>query len=343
MSKLEHKIKKYSFKLQNNPQQKYLKKLGEYVIAKYVSQNQNGGAIPIEYDKESVAKSLAGVLSFINESFKNKNKFNTKKPYIMIVMGATGSGKSDARTVGYNIVKKLEQSDQKMDIIKNSFIDISVDDYVNGTTILNEQGNEITGENILKSTMEKYLSDKKVNIEDINKNYKENMSTITELSNLSYKTYSNIRSMIEQLPMVMLYLALHLKINVIFETTAGEWIIDSIIRDLNYYSIPIVIYPVVSVPKLVERVISRGAKDGRVVNPGILENGVKSANGMFTKIMELKDNQRINDLVAVKYNNDDDTTRQKIQLGQINQITIIESLHKYKNKDGIQVIKINEL
>jgi hypothetical protein len=339
MSNLDYKIKKYNMKLQINPQQKYLKKLSEYVLTKYLSQNQNGGAIPIEYYGNNVEKSLAGVIKFINESFKNKNKFHTKKPYIMIVMGATGSGKTEARTVGYNVVKNLEKSDEKIDTIKNSFIDISVDEYVNGTTIVNDQGIETTGENILKTTMDKYLADKQINIEAINMNYKENMPTIKELSNISYQTYSTIRNMIDQLPMVMLYLALHLKINVIFETTSGEWLIDFIIKNLNYYCIPIVIYPVVSVDNLVKRTINRGAADGRVVNPGLLENGVKSANAMFTKIIELKNDPVVKDLVAIKYDNDNDMTRGIIQSDKMDKLSIIDSIHKYQELETVNVTK----
>ena len=339
MGKVDYKIKKYEKKLSEYPCGKNLIKLSEYVLLKYYNQ-MGGSVIEIAYDDENMETSIKGIKSLIDETFQDRKKLNgTTKSYMMIVMGATGSGKTDARKVGYKIVQEVEKTrygkNWSVDQIEESFIDISVDNYVYGLKTVFDGEREITGRDYIKETVEAEMKEKETFQELLAKYNKEKTAEmknrIKELSKKAFLSYIKARDCINHVPMVMLFLALHFKLNFIFETVHGRWIIDTLIKNLHHYTFPIIVYPSVTKANLIPRILGRAATEYRLIDEGLLESAIEQADNMFRLIIEEAGYiaSNIRDIVAIKYDNNTRNTAAHIASNEFGSIDQIQTYQRY--------------
>lgn len=273
---IDHKIKKYSNKLALNPKHNYLKKLSEYILIKY---NMQTGGHVINFNVDDIySAKVDGLLHLINETIRPLESISTERKYCMIVMGPTGSGKTLARKIGFNLVTNLESKFTK-DQIEKSFIDISVDDYVYGATISGK-----TGKDALKARAEEILLDIQTRTRLTNEENIKDRCNIERLSKDSYNEYLQFRNNVETIPMIMVYIAAHLKLNFIFETVHGEWLPKFILDNIPNYFL-IVVYPSTSEINLKERTAKRALQEFRFVDPTRFKSMIKNADKMFNDLI----------------------------------------------------------
>lgn len=159
---MSYKIDKYLIKMTQNcnskeSRTKYLHKLTEHVIKQSV---QTGGIV---YDFNKISKptnvedvnyNIDQILNLLGANTKNKLR-NTQNKYVVILMGTPGAGKSIARKIATKIIANeefmiFEGTDVKiLDDLFNSFVDISIDDFVYGSNI----DGKGSGSDRLKKTM----------------------------------------------------------------------------------------------------------------------------------------------------------------------------------------------
>jgi hypothetical protein len=290
---IEHKIKKYSNKLTLKPKYKYLRKLSEYILIKY--NTQTGGRVINFEAGDDYSSKVAGLLYLIKDTIEPLKSIPTNRKYCMIVMGPTGSGKTLARKIGFNLVHELEPK-SNIDAIEKSFIDISVDDYVYGVNI-----NGKTGKDALKDKAEEILLCLRTKTGKTNEDIIKESANIKPLSKESYNEYSKYRINIDAIPMIMVYIATHLRLNFIFETVSGEWL-PKFMRDNIPDYFQVVVYPSTNQENLIIRTASRALDEYRFVNPENFPMMIANADKMFNNLLESSDYPN---MYLYKYNNND--------------------------------------
>lgn len=327
MDKIDYKIKKYINKIMNNNNNNsYLRKLSEYLLINF--NKQKGGRVinfNIDPTYRDINFNLINLQEFIIKTLEGIIKIDkSNENYILIVMGPTGSGKTIARKVGYKMVELLEnkelvlhntkiiEDNMKTKLIntniEKSFIDISVDDYVYGLRI-----NETSGKDKLRITNTQLIEDMKENINN------------DKLSENTIEQYSEYRKHINFLPMVMVYIAAYLKINIIFETVCGYWLLDELVKNINYF--PLIVYPLVNKDILLQRTIERGKEEFRFINETNINKGILCSNDMFNKI----DDKNVNKIFALSYDNNNKELYSEINQNNYSNIDIKNIIYKNIN------------
>lgn len=272
---MSYKIIKYAHKYNKSKQNKYLKKLFKHIC----NVQQTGGVYNFSLNTSLKQQKLYGLIHLMMQTISPliDNIFNNN--YLVIVMGPPGAGKTIARKVAIREIMTLENMAIEYNNSMNTFIDISIDDYVTGSI-----NNGISGSAILKHNVERVLAN--LNIDDFEKLTEENSKTFY---NEMYSQYNIIRKEVNPISFIMLYLAAYLKLNIFFETTGGEWILDELIisfcNETKY--VPVVVYPrITQYSDVKKRIADRGLREHRFVSEENITRSIQNANTTYNKIIE---------------------------------------------------------
>lgn len=371
MFNIDYKIKKYSSKLYQTSNHTYLKKLSKYILAKY--NIQSGGAINNFTIGPSHNDKLRGLITFIEQTLtklaplapllKDPTSKIPKTNYYILAMGPTGAGKTNARKIGFHIVSKLEkiinENEYNEENIKKSFIDISLDDYIDDA-ILNsgqnidkrshiymlnkmrnsekavtqqmkeEWGRELEphtrnkekGSETRKLAVEKEVRSNNVkDLRTLLKKEQDNNDAYEAVKNISTTTYFNFRQEVDAIPMIMIHVAHYFKLNFIFETTVnGKWMPEYMLANIPDYFC-IVVYPSTSALNLIERTKLRAVDNYRFVSDTLKEMEVDVIKG-DTTWNEIK-NLSIRNMYLYKYDNNEDI-REIIEQKKFNEIKCLD-------------------
>ena len=249
----------------------------------------------------------------LNNYFKNKITGMTNKRkrfgigFIIIIVGPPGTGKSyiDPKTgksyvleQGYDIIRKKFHPDKTNKEISDTFYSINIDKIVYDVTIsppihntiLDSINNrrEMTGSESLK-----YVSDSSNNDH--------------ERIQQSGDVYTTTRAHVNQIPMIELYTALHLDMNIIFETLGSNWVLDYLINTFCNENnlIPIILYPVVPENVILERVKERAKTEYRWLDPVYVKNAIGKTES-FYELIKKKINT-ITQIIVYKFPNHKDS------------------------------------
>ena len=332
---MDYKLIKYLYKYSLSDNEQYFKKICKY------SNIQTGGKI-IEFiskDDDNIETTKKSLLEIINKTMDGleKNKFNKK--YVVILIGPPGAGKTLARHVG---IKKIINSEdnkyrQRTDYYFNTFIDISVDDYVAGVIVKDEEilheelrheaktGEEslhktITGKNMLEREVGRIMLEAK----KINQN---GQLYNDDFYNKTFEVYKKLRDKVDTLSFIMLYLSTYLGANIFFETLGDPWILKEIVIafcDATQY-IPVIVYPyIVSYDQVADRIHKRGKTEYRYMSKTNVDNAIRIADHTYELIKQqqientkLKNHKQI---LMIKYNAIVDLTPDEISNNNVDRL-----------------------
>jgi hypothetical protein len=262
------KINIYCHKINtSNKINKYVNKLGNQIY------EMTGGAnftkhADLEAKKDENMKEIVKYISTMVSAIKGK----TKDKYLVILMGAPGSGKTLARKVAAKYIHNIESTESITEstggIVYNSFIDISIDNFVYDGVLVNSYN---TQENHSKSG-KKLFDELKGTHENIEKS-----------SDLYFKLRVNYNSICE----IILNLAAYLGLNVFFEILGNETYITHLIQSFCiYYGYKlIIIYPyIINEDTHISRADTRAKEDGRYISSDYIKESRTATRNLFEKL-----------------------------------------------------------
>ena len=308
MEGINYKIKKYLNKIQQNNKKKYLYKLSTYIYNLLILKSYKVGGKPIikkldinkEIDsiEEINKKKIINILNlnnFIKDTFSDKQLYLDDQKFFIILMGSPGVGKTIARKV---VLTKLFPLKDKIfyDKMYNTFIDISIDDYI--YSYYDE--NNINGLQIILDAS-KHILDKINSIDEIYSYSNNTLNRIeskshilNELYKLSSDSYYSIRNKLKSIGDIMMYIAIYMGFNIYFETTGANYIyVFRLIKEIinvHHYKL-IIIYPYLLDNYIhAQRLFERGKIEGRLPNieevikqKSIIDDNYNTLNNYFNK------------------------------------------------------------
>jgi predicted kinase len=268
------KINIYCHKINNAKKiNKYINKLGNQIY------EMTGGAnftkhVDLQKSKLINANELFDYIKTMVAGAACNECVTTEK-YLVILMGAPGSGKTLARKVAAKYIYTMENPTTETDFMKSiiegiykSFIDISIDTFVyDGKVSNNEQSDTFTGKQLFKNIITAQPTEE----------------TFTE----SLKLYNTLRPNFNPISEIILHLAAYLGLNVFFETLGNENYILNLIQNFcKYYKYKlIIVYPqVANEEEHIDRANKRAAIDGRYINPEYIKQTRRETNIVFDKL-----------------------------------------------------------
>ena len=248
---------------------KYVKKLGKKIY------DLTGGFK--KYTDENVLriKNAEELFEYIKTNIKSKTG-KTKEKYFVILMGPPASGKTLARKFASKYIHKhLEKNtDTDVENVFNSFIDISIDQFINDGEIINDTNPDSkTGKDRFKEYADKYNALNNQQYETLNKE--------------TQKLYFDMKPNFNAVGNIILNLAAYLEMNIFFEILGDSNYIESLAKDVcAYFGYNLlVIYPHVSNKiEHLKRLNARRQEDGRFVAPEYFEKSLVSSETAFDKI-----------------------------------------------------------
>jgi len=268
------KINIYCHKINNAKKiNKYINKLGNQIY------EMTGGAnftkhVDLQKSKLINANELFDYIK-IMVSGAACNECVTTEKYLVILMGAPGSGKTLARKVAAKYIYTMENSTTYTDTMKSiiegiykSFIDISIDTFVyDGKVSNNEKSDTSTGKELFKDI---------ITVQSTEEKFKK-----------SLELYNTLRPNFNPISEIILHLAAYLGLNVFFETLGNENYILNLIQNFcKYYKYKlIIVYPQVANEKEhIDRANTRAAIDGRYIDPEYIKKTRKETKILFDKL-----------------------------------------------------------
>jgi len=220
--------------------------------------------------QDTIQNNASELFNYIDQSYIQKVKKVTKDKYFVILMGPPGTGKSFARKFAVKYICKYIEINNLYDITYNSFVDISVDNYVNDIEVNNDKAGKDRFMDIKENLNEKSADD------------------YAQIAQKSYDIYQSMRLLVDPVSEIMISVCIYLGINIFFETIgANPQYIESLINNIcKYYKyIPIIIYPVItSQEEHISRLKKRGSAEGRVVDINYAINITHKCNYSYEKI-----------------------------------------------------------
>jgi hypothetical protein len=303
---------------------KYIKYKNKYFELKYLENviNMLGGALCSDTNKIQEFKNINDILSYMKQEEECVSKVSTKQKYIIILYGPPGSGKTDA----FHIATKLitEHFNENKDNIEKTFINTGLDDLVN-KTILKEYPDKsvknVLVENLKSLIISKMSNNKKyeeLTNDDKKKIINDNMDPFykqdkkqEEKSSLlrgQFDIYNLARNEIDPVSSLLLWFAVYLKKNIIFETSAGSFdYINTLIELVIWYNyIPIIIYPYSNNLDLIySRILDRTLLQGRFITKSIVSAKMKNSINNFNIEINKYKNKTISrkNIIIASYNN----------------------------------------
>lgn len=335
---MDYKLIKYLYKYSLSDNEQYFKKICKY------SNIQTGGKI-IEFiskDDDNIETTKKSLLEFINKTMDGLEKNKFKNKYVVILIGPPGAGKTLARHVGITkIINSEDDKDnkdgQKTDYYFNTFIDISVDDYVAGVIVKDDDSSHeellheaktsedpthktITGKNMLEREVGRIVLEAK----KINQN---GQLYNDDFYNKTFEVYKKLRDKVDSLSFIMLYLSTYLGANIFFETLGDLWILKEIVIafcDATQY-IPVIVYPyIVSYEQVADRIHKRGKTEYRYMSKTNVDNAIRIADHTYELIKQqqientkLKNHKQI---LMIKYNAIVDLTPDEISINNVDRL-----------------------
>ena len=340
---MNYKIEKYKQKLISSfilkkPNCNYL-----YKLSKYTNNHQRGGVV-IDFIKNldlndssrtQFVENIEQILHLIMENTKCKSIKATKNKYLVILIGAPGSGKSIARKIATKIVGNVEllkemRTTEKYDNIFNSFMDISVDDYVYGAKI---NGEDNGADKLKKNYAEIYGNDALTEDEKLN-----------EIKVTSGQQYFKIRNNLNSISSIMLYISAYLGLNIFFETIGHFNYIDNfLINDFCKYNkyIPIIIYPYISDNEIHKsRILDRAKIEGRLPDLDFVFKIKDSVDKTFNDLYDNSNkylNDDLNMVILFKYDNSKQLSSENIKEYTFSEIAILKQKKFLLEKSNVEL------
>lgn len=243
----------------------------------------------------------------------NNPKIQTKNKYFVILIGPSASGKSIARDYSINIINQIEKMDKHS--LKGSFIDINIDDIA--LQCINQDMVELSRElknniSLTNIQVQDYISEcnKQINCDVPIQETQPNDFIIQQQNK-----YFEARKHIENIPMIITFLALHLNQNIFFETTGSnyDYLTNNIITNMCFYNnyIPVVIYPYTELCNLYQRSLSRGKEEGRIPSKQAITKMYCSIKPVFDKLINFFNDIKDNKYILLKYDNNGSKNEKK--------------------------------
>jgi len=197
----------------------------------------------------------------------------TKEKYLVILMGAPGSGKTLARKVAAKYIYDIDSTEtiteSKGEFVYKSFIDISIDNFVYDGVLINS-------DNMQKD----HLKSGKDMFDELKDTKDEN---IEQSRDLYFKLRVNYNSICE----IILNLAAYLGLNVFFEILGNETYITHLIQSFCiYYGYKlIIIYPYITNEDThISRAVTRAKEDGRYISSDYIKESRIATRNLFEKL-----------------------------------------------------------
>lgn len=205
----------------------------------------------------------------------------TKEKYLVILMGAPGSGKTLARKLTAKYITKYieginEPTDEDCNKTFNSFVDISIDDFVYDSQIIEGEYTRLIDRDVENGRNKfKHIATEYKEAEDDN---------IDRFVEKSKQLYFGMRPHFDTVGEIILNLSAYLSANIFFETIGNEGYIKNLIENFckyNGYNL-VIVYPFIANETIhLKRVRNRGAVEGRFVNNDYVRLTRASSDALF--------------------------------------------------------------
>jgi hypothetical protein len=284
----------------NFQEKKYLKYKTKYLKKKKeVIYNLYGGV----YDKlqMTINNENDTIMELLHNEISANSVTKTVNKYIIITYGPTGSGKTNAKTIGLNCIKDFFEEQL---INKDTFIDTGVDDIIYSYSPKNKPGEAPAlriKNQLVKKLKETFSSDLLCDEIQKNEEYgekrKKQLDTHNaKISKESFDIYSIFRKEADKISDLLLSFAVALGYNIFFETASEDLsYIYKIVSNVKYYGyIPIIIYPYTNNFNLLyDRTLERGFNEGRFISKTgsqfSLDSKLKKLIESFNKLINPND------------------------------------------------------
>jgi len=327
---MDYKLIKYLYKYSLSYNEQYFKKIHKY------SNIQTGGKI-IEFiskDDDNIETTKKSLLEFIDKTMDGLEKNKFKNKYVVILIGPPGAGKTLARHVGIKKIITSEDNKQTTDYYFNTFIDISVDDYVAGVIVKEE---EMTYEELLneaktgEESTHKTITGKKMLEREVKgivrdaKEIKQDGQLYTDdFYEKTFAVYKKLRDKVDSLSFIMLYLSTYLGANIFFETLGDPWILKEIVIafcNATQY-ITVIVYPyIVSYEQVADRIHKRGISEYRYMSKTNVDIAIQKANNTYELIKQYQiENTKLKKILMIKYNAIVDLTPDEISNNNVDRL-----------------------
>lgn len=347
---IKYKINKYISKMNINPKYIYANKILHYITTDDDTNYDDIynaapmlGAGQIKYgDCNSTLEFLQNKCSTIANVTKNK--------YFVILYGPPGSGKSLARKIACNIIKKYYNETITEEDIEKIFIDTGIDEIT--YDVVEPSTNKSTRELLIENLKKQLGLEMGASIDTIDKNtytdkIKNNPELLKKLAQSSFEIYKNNRK--DSLSELLYYFAISIKKNIFMEMASPQNVyLDRILALMQYYQyIPIFIYPFVSKSStLCDRAIGRGLKEGRFLeckNSFGIENAMKNCLDNYGNIKNII--RKYDKSYILQYNADiDDKTFKEINAYQFDNFEKYKLEYEFSTEDkNIEINKIKKV
>ena len=284
-----NKISKYIHKYEYSPSQIYFNK-----IVKYISL-YGGNSTNIKGTNNFIPGDIDSLLNYLKYKLSDNAKYVSKNKYLIILYGPPASGKTIARKIAFQLIKKYFDEDLSIEDLLKTAIDTGLDEItydavVDGDTISNKL---ITA---YKNNIKHNFNGKSDN--ELKMLIKKHINDFSKSSNdIYYKNRQN------ELSEMLFYIATFLNKNIYFEISGGssEYVIK-MINTFKYYNyIPVIIYPFINnIDVLFERSVIRGTQDGRFLTCGDIEQKAISSKKDYKLIKKFMNKQ--NKYLHFQYN-----------------------------------------
>lgn len=313
--------------------QKYL-----YYKKKYVELKMKGGKLcSAENNKPLIEGDIDSFLEYIRSEYDCTNKYKTTRKYFVILYGPPGSGKTDAFKESCKLIKEHFEEHLNIDEIMSTFINSGLDDLVYRFVHKTDEPHNIDNTKIkLIKSLNEFLRRKlgySSGDEKITETFVKNPINASELGNNSYKIYSKMKSSMDDMSSLLLWVASYFKRNILFEISSGDFkYINNMIALLSGY-IPIIIYPYSNnLKQLFERNAIRSLSEGRFVSCGFIRDKMTLSIQNFNIMLENFDREYSGDIIVCSYDN---TKRQKTDIISYNNLRV-----KKNNTNSISIYTV---
>ena len=289
----------------DNDYKKYLKYKNKYYELKQKNKiiQLFGGNKSCNKNQLITPQDLSSALDYVKNRYNCSNSKKTSHKYFVILYGPPASGKTIARKIACDYIKKTYKEQLSLQEILNSFIDTGVDDIVYD---INHDGYPLKKHfvDLLDKAFTK--SHSKFDVENINKPIVQEQLKKNIDIYFSYRREQNI----DGISALLAASASYTNHNVFFETASPSFdYIKDLINTLFYSNYKILfIYPYTNDPQiLIDRSIKRGLEEGRIPPAEFIKKMVTDCHERYLYHTDKKNtdaiiNMKKKDIIFIKYN-----------------------------------------
>lgn len=295
----------------DNDYKKYLKYKNKYNELKQKNKiiQLFGGNETCNKNQLITPQDLSSALDYVKNRYNCSKSKKTSHKYFVILYGPPASGKTIARKIACDYIKKTYKEQLSLQEILDSFIDTGVDDIVYDIKHVDDTNK--TGIPLKKHFVDLLdnaftKSHSKSDVKNINN------PAVQEQLKKNIEIYFNYRreQNIDGISALLAASASYTNHNVFFETASPSFdYIKDLINTLFYSNYKILfIYPYTENSKiLIKRSIERGLVEGRIPPADFIEKMVKDCHERYlyhtdTKNTDAIINMKKKDIIFIKYN-----------------------------------------